>query len=114
MTSTEQHVWDCLHAFHRGRRQGVRTEDLARQLDLSRRHLRELVARLVRVHELPIGSHPTWGTYVVEDATDAALADQCLADEAFPTMDRRRALQRAWRRHRAVEEPKAEQLRMAL
>ena len=104
MTATEAHVWAHLQTFHQGRARGVRTEDLARELGISRRHLRELIAGLVRVHEKPIGSTTEHGTYVILDATDARLADACLAAEAYPTMDRRRAVQRAWARLRARQE----------
>ncbi|MCX6497186.1 MAG: hypothetical protein NTU93_00115 [Arthrobacter sp.] len=107
MTPTEVHVWSMLQSFHQGRQCGVRTEEFARELGLSRRHLREIVAALVRVHELPIGSTTEHGTYIVVDAEDQRLADQCLMDEAFPTIDRRRALARAWERVRPRAEGRA-------
>ncbi len=94
-----QHIWAVLSGFHRGHRNGIRNEALARQLGLSPRRLRESIALLVRRDGRLIGSHPDHGIFVIETAQDAALADQCLADESFPTMDRRRALARAWRAH---------------
>ena len=114
MTPTERHVLTCLQAFHQGRRRGVRTGDLARELGLSRRHLREVIAALVRVHEQPIGSTTEHGTFWVVDSEDQRLADACLADEAFPTMDRRRALERACRRLRAQREGVGVQMGLGL
>ena len=95
----EAHIWAVLSSFHRGHPAGIRNDDLARQVGVSPRRLREAIAALVRRDGQLIGSHPDHGVFAIETAQDHALADSCLAHETFPTMDRRRALERAWRAH---------------
>lgn len=94
MTSTEnqEKVWAYLCTRCLGRANGRRRVDIAADLRLADRRLREALAVLVLEHGRPIGTHPRHGVYVCQDATDYQLAQQCLYHESIPTIRRMDAL----------------------
>lgn len=92
LTARQQVVLQRLRGQHRGRYRGITHDDLVLALGIPKRRLREALQALVVEHGQPVGSHPVHGVYLCEDARDFALAQECLWQEALPTMRRRGAL----------------------
>jgi hypothetical protein len=70
-------------------------------LGIPKRRLREALQALVVEHGQPVGSHPVHGVFLCQDAVDFSLAQECLWQEALPTMRRRGALARIQREREA-------------
>lgn len=112
LTQNERKVWDWLSKYCRGRRNGHSNQGLSQYCGLNERVLRQVIASLVCSHGKPIGSDPEFGIYVIEDATDRAIAEKCLRDHAFPTLARLKALKRATQRPRPALSETSEQMRL--
>ena len=97
MTNRQARVWEYLDCRARGRRNGVSHAELSAALGIPSRRVRECVNALVLLHGKAIGSHPRSGVYVCLEPQDFHHACQCLADEVFPSLKRRRLLKR-WQR----------------
>lgn len=98
MSGRQATVLERLQQRHRGRHRGVTHDDLVLALGIPKRRLREALQALVVEHGQPIGSHPVYGVYLCQDAVDFGLAQECLWQEALPTMRRRGALARIQRK----------------
>jgi hypothetical protein len=90
-------VLERLRRQHLGRGRGITHDELVLALGIPKRRLREALQALVVEHGQPIGSHPVHGVYLCQDAVDFSLAQECLWQEALPTMQRRGVLARIQR-----------------
>lgn len=77
-----------------GRNKAVRAAFLARKLKAPERTIRKMIAHLVEVHDLPIGSHPAYGFFIIKDSMDRDLATRHLKSRGLKILKRLSKIQK--------------------
>jgi hypothetical protein len=78
----------------RGHKQGIRVRELGRKCGINERDVRDIVAELVLDHGWSIGTHPTYGIFMIIDREDLALATRHLKSRGVKILRRLAALEK--------------------
>ena len=97
MTPDEETVFTALQT-HRGRPNGIAGKDLAEQLNLRHRLLRECIETLITIHGVPVGSDPVNGYYLIVTEDEYLKSRHELVTRIVALARRHKALESAYRR----------------
>ncbi len=95
MTYEEKKLTDNLRRWHRGKHNAIHHRDLAKQMKMNPRSLRQLLNHLVVSHKVPIGSTSSAGIFYIKDFSEWEHCNRELKSREIEIRNRRLALQQA-------------------